>query len=57
MSAFENVDFPEPAGPVTNTAYLIVEYNQGPTCDGNAFDIGSFAFSVFEVKGVVADEK
>ena len=25
MSAFEKVDFPAPAGPVTKTAYLIFE--------------------------------
>jgi len=28
MSAFENVDFPAPAGPVTKTAYLIVGQSQ-----------------------------
>lgn len=56
MSAFEKVDFPAPAGPVTKTAYLIVRCTQGSGGEARPLMSGPLCPS-FKVKGVVAGEK
>ena len=54
MSAFENVDFPAPAGPVTKTAYLIVKQNRGPRGEAAPFMLDPLCVSDFQVKRMVA---
>lgn len=56
MSAFENVDFPAPAGPVTKTAYLIFEQNEDPRGEATQFMLDPLCVSSFQAKRMVADE-
>ena len=56
MSAFENVDFPAPAGPVTNTAYLIVKQNKDPSGEAASFMLDLLRVSSFQVKRMVVGE-
>lgn len=56
MSAFENVDFPAPAGPVTKTAYLIFEQDEGPRGEAAQFMLDPSCVSSFQAKRVVAGE-
>ena len=56
MSAFENVDFPAPAGPVTKTAYLIFEQNEDPRSEATPFMLDPLCVSSFQAKRMVAGE-
>lgn len=56
MSAFENVDFPAPAGPVTKTAYLIVKQSEDPRGEVTPLMSDPLRVLNFRAKRMVAGE-